>query len=83
MRKEMPVIPVKKVVDPKRIIGKKWRAEEEERRKGSPTKKTTKQHFLFYLHFRLSKTNQKRLEIGTNHLEMKQVQFHAFYVHCT
>jgi hypothetical protein len=40
MRKEMPVIPVNKMVDPKRIIGKKWRAEEEEERhKGSLTKK--------------------------------------------
>jgi hypothetical protein len=39
MCKEMPVIPVNKVVDPKRIIGKKWRAEEEERHKGSLTKK--------------------------------------------
>jgi hypothetical protein len=35
----LPVIPVNKVVDPKRIIGKKWRAEEEERHKGSLTKK--------------------------------------------
>jgi hypothetical protein len=39
MCKEMPVIPVNKVVDPKRIIGKKWRAEEEEWHKGSLTKK--------------------------------------------
>jgi hypothetical protein len=39
MFKEMPVIPVIKVVDLKRIIGKKWRAEEEERHKGSLTKK--------------------------------------------
>jgi hypothetical protein len=30
----MPVILVNMVVDPKRIIGKKWRAEEEERHKG-------------------------------------------------
>jgi hypothetical protein len=30
----MPVIPVNKVVDTKRII-KKWRAEEEEKHKGS------------------------------------------------
>jgi hypothetical protein len=30
----MPVIPVNKVVHTKRIIGKKWRAEEEERHKG-------------------------------------------------
>jgi hypothetical protein len=30
MCKELPVIPVNKVVDPKRII-KKWRAKEEER----------------------------------------------------
>jgi hypothetical protein len=41
MCKEMPVIPVNKVVDPKRIIGKKWRAEEEERHKGSLTQKNS------------------------------------------
>jgi hypothetical protein len=40
MCKERPVILVNKVVDPKRIIGKKLRAEEEERHKGSLTKKT-------------------------------------------
>jgi hypothetical protein len=34
----MPVIPVDKVVDPKRIIGKR-RAEEEERHKGPLTPK--------------------------------------------
>jgi hypothetical protein len=39
MCKEMPVIPVNKAVDPKRIVGKKWRAKEEERHKGSLTKK--------------------------------------------
>jgi hypothetical protein len=39
MCKEMPVIPVNKAVDQKRIIGKKWRAEEEERHKGSLTQK--------------------------------------------
>jgi hypothetical protein len=39
MCKELPVILVNKVVDPKRIIGKKWRAKEEERHKGSLTKK--------------------------------------------
>jgi hypothetical protein len=39
MFKELPVILVSKVVDPKRIIGKKWRAEEEERHKGSLAKK--------------------------------------------
>jgi hypothetical protein len=33
MCKELPVILVNKVVDPKRIIGKKWKAEEEERHK--------------------------------------------------
>jgi hypothetical protein len=33
MCKEMPVIPVNRVVDTKRII-EKWRAEEEERHKG-------------------------------------------------
>jgi hypothetical protein len=38
MCKEMPVIPVNRVVDPKRIIVKKWKAQEEERHKGSLTK---------------------------------------------
>jgi hypothetical protein len=44
MCKEMPVIPVNKLVDQKRIIGKNLKAEEEERHKGSltppPQKKT-------------------------------------------
>jgi hypothetical protein len=35
MCKELPVILVNKVVDPKRIIGKKWRAKEEESHKGA------------------------------------------------
>jgi hypothetical protein len=39
MCKEMPVIPVNRVVDPKRIIRKKWRAEEVERHKGALTPK--------------------------------------------
>jgi hypothetical protein len=39
MCKDLQVILVNKLVDPKRIIGKKWRAEEEERHKGSLTKK--------------------------------------------
>jgi hypothetical protein len=39
MCNEMLVIPVNKVLDPNRILGKKWRAEEEERHKGSLTKK--------------------------------------------
>jgi hypothetical protein len=39
MCKEMPVIPVNRAVDQKRIMGKKWRAEEEERHKGSLTQK--------------------------------------------
>jgi hypothetical protein len=39
MCKELPVL-VNKVVDPKRTIGKKWRAEEEERHKGSLTQKS-------------------------------------------
>jgi hypothetical protein len=34
MCKEMPIIPLDRLVDKKRII-KKWRAEEEERHKGS------------------------------------------------
>jgi hypothetical protein len=42
MCKDMPVIPVISVVDTKRIIGKKWKAEEEERYKGSLTRKNDK-----------------------------------------
>jgi hypothetical protein len=34
MCKEMPFIPVNRVVDPKRIIREKWRAEEVDRHKG-------------------------------------------------
>jgi hypothetical protein len=34
MCKEMPVIPVNRLVDLKRKTGKNWRAEEEERHKG-------------------------------------------------
>jgi hypothetical protein len=37
MCKDMLVIPVNRVVDPKRKIRKKWRTEEEERHKGSLT----------------------------------------------
>jgi hypothetical protein len=37
MCKELPVILVNKVVDPKKLIGKKCRAKEEERHKGSVT----------------------------------------------
>jgi hypothetical protein len=37
MCKEMPGIMVNRVVDIKIIIGKKWRDEEEERHKESPT----------------------------------------------
>jgi hypothetical protein len=39
MCKEMPVIPVNRVVDPKKNNWKKWRAKEEERYKGSLTPK--------------------------------------------
>jgi hypothetical protein len=42
MCKELPVIPVNKVVDPKRKNGKR-RAKEEEKHKGSLTQKTNKQ----------------------------------------
>jgi hypothetical protein len=48
MCKEMPVIPVNKVVDPKRIIGKKWRAKEEERHKGSLTQKKNSTSLAYY-----------------------------------
>jgi hypothetical protein len=58
MCKEMPVIQVNRVVDPKKNNRKKWRAEEEERHKGSltlpsplpPPKKTNIFRRLF-LHF--------------------------------
>jgi hypothetical protein len=40
--KEMPVIPVTKVMDPKKNNRKKWRVEEEERQTGSLTKKKEK-----------------------------------------
>jgi hypothetical protein len=40
MCKEMPVILVNKVVDPKKINQKNWRAGEEERHKGSFAQKT-------------------------------------------
>jgi hypothetical protein len=43
MCKETLGIPDSRVVDPKRIIGKKWRAEEEERHKGSLTHKKLNQ----------------------------------------
>jgi hypothetical protein len=42
--KEMPVIPVIKVVGPKKNNQKKWRAEEEERHKGSLTTPPKKSH---------------------------------------
>jgi hypothetical protein len=42
MCKKLLVILVNKVGDPKRIIGKKWRAKEEERHKGSLTQKKKK-----------------------------------------
>jgi hypothetical protein len=48
MCKELPVILVNKVVDPKRIIGKKWRAEEEERHKGSLTPPPKKKNCTFW-----------------------------------
>jgi hypothetical protein len=51
MCKEMPVIPVNKVVDPKRIIGKKWRAEEEERHKGSLTQKNVSNLHTYFVLF--------------------------------
>jgi hypothetical protein len=41
MPKEMLVIPVNKVVDPKRIIGQRRAKEEEERHKGLLTQKNT------------------------------------------
>jgi hypothetical protein len=38
---EMPVIPVDRVVDKKRMIRKRWRAKEKERHKGSLTEKNS------------------------------------------
>jgi hypothetical protein len=49
MCKEMPVIPVSRVVDPKIICNwKKWRAKEEERHKGSLTHKKIWPFGIFY-----------------------------------
>jgi hypothetical protein len=45
MCKEMPVIPVNKLVDQKRIIGKNLKAEEEERHKGSLTPPQKKKQY--------------------------------------
>jgi hypothetical protein len=45
MCKEMPVIPVNKLVDPQRII-KKWRTNEEERHKGLLTPPPKKEEFV-------------------------------------
>jgi hypothetical protein len=50
MCKEITVIPVNKVVDPKRITGKKWRAEEEERHKGSLTPPKNIHRYIHTLH---------------------------------
>jgi hypothetical protein len=55
MCKEMPVIPVSKVADPKKNNRKKWRAKEEERHKGSltplpPPKKRIAHITLFVSH---------------------------------
>jgi hypothetical protein len=49
MCKEMPVILVNKVVDPKRIIRKRWRAKEEERHKGllTPPPRTKKERKIY------------------------------------
>jgi hypothetical protein len=41
MCKELPVITINRVVDPKKNNRKKWRTEEEERDKGSLTPKKT------------------------------------------
>jgi hypothetical protein len=50
MFKEMPVCPVNRGVDPKRRIGKKWRAEEQERHTGSLTQKRTKKLRMKLIH---------------------------------
>jgi hypothetical protein len=50
MCKEMPVILVNRVEDPKRIIRKKWRAKEDERNKGflTPPPKKKNNFMLSY-----------------------------------
>jgi hypothetical protein len=48
MCKKLPVILVGRVVDPKIIIRKKWRAEEEERHKGLLTPPPQKKITIFY-----------------------------------
>jgi hypothetical protein len=49
MCKEMPVIPVSRVVDPKKNNRKKWRAEEEERHKVLLTHKKCNES-VFFIH---------------------------------
>jgi hypothetical protein len=53
MCKEMPVVWVDRVVDTKRIIGRKWRAKEEERHKGLLTQRkhqfTSVEDMAFYI----------------------------------
>jgi hypothetical protein len=58
MCKEMPVIPVNKVVDPKKNNRKKWSAEEEERHKGSLTPPPQKKPVckMLYLHCNEART---------------------------
>jgi hypothetical protein len=59
MCKEMPVISVvNRVVDKKRIIGKNWRAEEEERHKGLLTRPLLKK----YLHQRVNLIEDRGFE---------------------
>jgi hypothetical protein len=69
MCKEILVILVNKVVDPKRIIGKKWSAVEEERHKGSLTQKRVTLQLLIVLGisklYYLSEVFAMHLYLGT------------------
>jgi hypothetical protein len=57
MCKVMPVIPVNKVVDPKRIIGKKWRAKEEEERHKGPLTPPPQKKMDTFIHYINSQVN--------------------------
>jgi hypothetical protein len=69
MCKELLVLLVNKVVDPKSIIGKKWRAEEEERHKGSLTQKKGRSCPLgvkFSVHPSILLNNRECSPLGVN-----------------
>jgi hypothetical protein len=64
MCKEMPVIPVNRVVDEKRIIERKWRAGTEERYKGSLTQKNFVTRYSMTTVFRVFVRYSRTRDLG-------------------